>query len=67
MPTYFTHLKTREAAALLNLSQRALERWRTIGYGPPYSRFGRAIRYPRTELELWIAARRSDAPRRGWR
>lgn len=50
MPTYFTHLTTRETALLLRMSMRALERWRAVGEGPPYSRFGRAIRYDRGHL-----------------
>ena len=39
-------LTTPEAAHLLTLSPRALERHRLAGTGPRYAALGRAIRYP---------------------
>lgn len=59
------HLTTREAAGYLGLSHKALERWRLIGQGPVWVKLGHAVRYPRAELEQWVAVRRSDykAPR----
>jgi len=53
-------LTTREAAELLGLSLKTLERYRASGVGPHYiklaaGRSGR-VRYRRGDLEAWIAA-----------
>jgi hypothetical protein len=45
-----------QAAKLLNLSPRTLQNWRITGSGPSYIRVGRAIRYRRRDLILWIDA-----------
>lgn len=47
-------LTGREAAALLRLSERTMERHRTSGTGPRYIALGRAIRYRRRDLHAWI-------------
>ena len=52
-----TLLSAREAAALLHLSERTLERFRVSGAGPKFVRLGRSIRYPLTDIEAFIAAR----------
>jgi len=52
--TLFTQ---REAAVLLRLSERTLERWRVSGDGPPFARLGRRIGYREADLETWIASR----------
>ena len=56
-------LTGREAAALLKLSERTLERHRTAGTGPRFCALGRAIRYRRHDLIDWIefSARRSTS------
>jgi len=46
-----------EAARLLGLSERTLERLRVAGGGPLYVKAGRAVRYRESDLEAWIAAR----------
>ena len=46
-----------EAARLLRLSERTLERLRLQGGGPLYVKAGRAVRYRESDLEEWIAAR----------
>jgi excisionase family DNA binding protein len=46
-----------EAARLLRLSERTLERLRVAGGGPLYVKAGRAVRYREADLEAWIAAR----------
>lgn len=58
-----TLLTGREAAALLKLSERTMERHRTAGTGPRFSALGRAIRYRRRDLLAWVeaAARRSTS------
>ena len=52
-----TLLDQREAARLLRLSERTLERLRLQGGGPLYVKAGRAVRYREADLEAWIAAR----------
>lgn len=44
----------REAAALVQLSERTMERHRTAGTGPRYIALGRAVRYRRRDLLDWI-------------
>jgi excisionase family DNA binding protein len=51
-----TLLTQREAAELMSLSERTLERWRVAGDGPKFVRLGRSIRYRLTEIEAHIAA-----------
>jgi excisionase family DNA binding protein len=50
-------LDQREAAKLLRLSERTLERLRVQGGGPLYVKAGRAVRYRECDLDAWIAAR----------
>jgi excisionase family DNA binding protein len=38
----------------LNLSIRTLQRWRVEGKGPAFVRLGRAVRYPKDELEAFL-------------
>jgi len=52
-----TLLTQREAATVLRLSERSLERMRVSGLGPKLCRTGRSIRYRQSDLEEWIAAR----------
>jgi predicted DNA-binding transcriptional regulator AlpA len=47
----------REAAAILRLSERTLERWRVSGAGPRFAKLGRRIGYRQAELEAWITSR----------
>ena len=51
-------LKSREAAAILRVSTRSLERYRTIGGGPAYYMFGTSVVYAVADLADWAAARR---------
>jgi excisionase family DNA binding protein len=46
-----------DAAKLLRLSERTLERLRLQGGGPLFVKAGRAVRYRESDLETWIAAR----------
>jgi len=50
-------LDQREAARLLRLSERTLERLRLQGGGPLYIKCGRSVRYRAADLETWIAQR----------
>ncbi|GLU30136.1 helix-turn-helix domain-containing protein [Brucella sp. NBRC 12950] len=46
-------LKTREAAELLGLSSRALEKHRTYGTGPVYRKLGGRVVYDVVDLRTW--------------
>jgi excisionase family DNA binding protein len=51
-----TLLTQREAATLLRLSERTLERSRVTGLGPPFCKLGRRIRYRQSDLDQWITS-----------
>ena len=54
MPTDPEALLTEdEASALLGMSVRTLQAWRIAAKGPPHSKLGRAVRYPRGLLVAW--------------
>ena len=46
-----------EAAELLKLSVRTLERLRVSGRGPKFMRLGHSIRYRIDHVEAWLASR----------
>lgn len=50
-------LTQREAAALLRLSERTLERFRVTGDGPKFVKAGRRVLYRQSDLDEWITAR----------
>lgn len=50
------YLRTREAAAFLNLSPRTLEKMRVRGDGPRYFKRGRLCFYALSELKRWMEA-----------
>ncbi|MCY3841495.1 MAG: helix-turn-helix domain-containing protein [Gammaproteobacteria bacterium] len=52
------YVGTREAANLLGLSPRTLDRYRISGEGPVFYKFGKRVCYARTDLEEWAAVRR---------
>ena len=52
-----TLLTQREAADILRLSQRTLERWRVSGTGPRFVRLNHSIRYRHEDLAAHVAAR----------
>lgn len=47
------HTDESEAAAYLGLEVATLRDWRIRKIGPVYCKFGRAVRYPVTELEKY--------------
>ena len=52
-----TLLTQREAASVLRLSERTLERWRVAGIGPRFIRLSRrSIRYRQEDLAAHVAA-----------
>ena len=52
-------LRYHEAAAILRLSVRTLDTYRSKGGGPAYFVFGNHVAYARTDLAKWAAAWRS--------
>ena len=52
-PTRPTFLRTPEAAALLRLSPRTLEKHRTTGTGPVYLKAGGTVLYLEVDLVAW--------------
>jgi predicted DNA-binding transcriptional regulator AlpA len=50
-------LNQREAAVVLRLSERTLERFRLTGGGPVFVKAGRRVLYREPDIEEWIASR----------
>jgi predicted DNA-binding transcriptional regulator AlpA len=50
------YLTTVEAACYLHCSRQYLEIGRCKGYGPPFHKLGRAVRYRKSALNEWMAA-----------
>jgi excisionase family DNA binding protein len=50
-------LSQRDAARLLGLSVRTLERMRVSGTGPRFLKLGNAVRYRLQDIEAWLASR----------
>ena len=46
-----------EVALRLAISVKTLRNWRWLGFGPPFVKVGRAVRYAAADLEAWIAQR----------
>ena len=51
------YLTTTEAACYLSMSRQWFEIGRLRGYGPPYVKIGRAVRYKKSTLDDFMAAR----------
>ena len=51
-------LTERQAADKLGLSDRTLQRWRETGYGPPFRKPGKSVRYVEFEIDDWINRKR---------
>lgn len=49
------YLRTPEAARFLGLSGRTLEKHRTYGTGPKYSKIGGRVVYTLDDLQAWVA------------
>jgi excisionase family DNA binding protein len=58
MSAAMTRLHTQaEAAELLRLSERTLERLRVTGEGPRFVKAGRRVLYRDADLDAWVDAR----------
>ena len=53
------YLRTPEAARFLGLSGRTLEKHRTYGTGPRYSKLGGRVVYGLEDLQAWVDAGRA--------
>ena len=47
------YLSCEEAGQYLRVSPRTLEKFRVVGGGPPFRKFGRRVLYATTDLEQW--------------
>ena len=56
-------LTPRQAATILNVSAKTLERWRQTRTGPVYIHVGHAVRYRETDLAAWVDANTVHATR----
>ena len=55
-------LETTQAAAYLGIAPATLEKWRSTGrYALPYEKVGRLVRYRKSALDQWRAARTREA------
>ncbi|WP_367268895.1 helix-turn-helix transcriptional regulator [uncultured Brevundimonas sp.] len=59
------YLRTAEAAALLRLSPRVLEKHRVHGTGPTYRKVGGTVLYVADELINWVEANRRKSTGEG--
>jgi hypothetical protein len=51
----FDTLDQDEAATILGKSPKTLQRWRALGYGPPFELDGRYVSYSRAAIQAWKA------------
>lgn len=52
-------LNTERTAEHIGVSPKTIRRWRYEGTGPPAHKVGAAVRYRRSDIDAWLAARRS--------
>jgi predicted DNA-binding transcriptional regulator AlpA len=51
-------LTTNQVGALLQLAPSTLKKMRVSGDGPPFRKFGNAVRYERSDIDVWASERR---------
>lgn len=56
-----SYLTNDQAAQLLSLSPRTLEKFRVIGGGPRFRKFGRRVVYALQDLQSWADARTHES------
>ena len=47
------------------LSPRTLEKWRVLGMGPAFRKFGKKVLYADSDLEAWALAQRRTSTSQG--
>ena len=50
-------LTTTEVASRLGIARKTLENWRVEGYGPPYLKIRKYVRYRPEDVDAWLASR----------
>jgi predicted DNA-binding transcriptional regulator AlpA len=53
LPRFLTE---QQVADRLALSVKTLQRWRLLGQGPRFRKFGGAVRYSVVDIETWMAS-----------
>lgn len=59
-------LRQEDAAAILGVGVRTLQRWHKKNAGPPHIKIGRTVYYDPDELTAWVRANRSAAQKPGY-
>ena len=49
-----SHINEREAAVMISVSVKTLQRWRHTRSGPPYIKLKHLVRYPVEDLQSWM-------------
>jgi hypothetical protein len=57
------YLSQDELAAQLNIAVSTLERWRSEGFGPAYTRASRKPLYSIADVQQWLRDRKQKPPR----
>lgn len=47
-------LRDTQVADILGVNFQTLQKWRVMGKGPPFKRFGRMIRYSKKTVKEWF-------------
>ena len=53
-PNSSVYLNEREAAVMIGVSVKTLQRWRYSRSGPPYIKLKHLVRYPVEDLQSWL-------------
>lgn len=53
-----TYLDDHELSRRLGFERNTLQKWRSLGSGPPWVKIGRAVRYHWPDVERWLSLRR---------
>lgn len=51
-------MRPEAAAEYLGVETQTLAKWRCVGGGPEYFKFGRAVKYQQADLDAWLDERR---------
>jgi len=61
MQSLLRFLDVKQAAQFLGLARATLNKWRCLGVGPRFRRFGGRVKYAIEDLEAWAEAQRRDS------
>jgi predicted DNA-binding transcriptional regulator AlpA len=53
------------AAEYYGVSVATIRRWRLVGDGPPYRKFGASVRYSQSDLDAWANSRPTGGGKAG--